>query len=1063
MKAAISFLGVWTFLAAGMAGASMQVTQLRCEYLDNPVGIDVTAPRLSWVLESSERGQGQSAYQVLVASSIEKLAPGQADIWDSGQVASDQSTQVAYAGKPLVSGQRCCWTVRVWDKDGKAQPWSRPGFWSMGLLSPEDWKGRWIGYDAAEPARLAHKFALKDSKWIWSKEGDPQKSVPAGTRYFRKPFEIPEGKTVVSAYCVLTADDSFSLAVNGNDAGQGDDWKNAYVLNIASFLKPGPNAAAITVKNNVDGPAAVTARLVIEFAEGEPLLVDSDATWRYAEKETEGWQAAGFDDAAWPRAKVVGDVRCDPWKRPVLGVSGPTQTIPSPLFRKPFQVSKPVAWACVHICGLGFHELYLNGGKVGDHIMDPAFTRYDKRALYVTHNVTELLKEGENVLGVMLGHGWYDMHGRGEWDFDRAPWRDTPRLLAQLEIVYTDGSAERVVSDESWRTAPGPIRFDCIRDGEEYDAREEKPGWDAAGYDDSAWAAARAVEGPKGVLRAQMTIPAKVIETIKPVAVTEPQPGVFVFDMGQNFSGWAQLRVSGPAGTTVTMHYDERLFPDGLVDRRNKVYMYSGDFQTDRFTLKGAGSETWEPRFIYQGFQYVQVEGFPGKPTLDSLRGRVVHIDLPPTGEFACSNELLNKIARNARWSYLSNFIGYPTDCPHREKNGWTGDAHLAAEQALYNFNPAPAYTKWMNDFKDEQPEKGDFPGIVPTSGWGYNIGPAWDSAYLLIPSYMYLYRGDTRILEEHYAGMKRYVDYLGTRAENHIVSYGLGDWVPAKTQTPSEITSTGYYYADARLLARAAALLGKADEAAQYNALADQIRDAFNAKFYDAEKGTYGTQTANGCAIYQGLVAEDQRERVVKALEESVLAYGKHFDGGILGSKYVPRALSDNGRAGLVYDMASQTSFPSWGHWLEQGATTLWENWNGEDSRNHIMFGDIVAWFYSALAGIRPDPENPGFKHIIVEPHLVGDLTWVQSACQTPYGTLSSAWERHDKQFTLKLRIPVNTHATLYLPAAGPAEATESGAPLEQAPGVMRAAQEPGRAVVELGSGDYQFTSVLP
>jgi alpha-L-rhamnosidase len=612
--------------------APTQVDRLRCEYLENPLSIDVTKPRLNWLMRFDERGQRQTAYQILVASSPELLQQDKGDLWDTGRVESDRSIQIEYAGKPLQSHAQCWWKVRVWDKDGKPTAWSKPALWSMGILDPAAWQAKWIAYT---------------------------KDLPY--------------------------------------------------------------------------------------------------------------------DVEWP------------------------QSAPSPVFRKSFEIKQPIRSATVSVCGLGFYELHLNGGKVGDHVLDPAFTRYDKRALYVTYDVTDRLKQGENAIGAMLGNGWYNSCASDAWGFDKSPWRDRPTLRLQLRIVFSDGSVQAVVSDGTWRATIGPVVRDGIRNGEVYDARRELPGWDAAAYDDASWAAAEVVAGPKGVLRAQMLPPAKVMKTITPISVAEPKPGVFIVDMGQNMAGWTQLKVAGPAGTRVVMRSAERLTPDGLLDSAIiRQHVHSGPFQTDTYILKGQGEEVWEPRFAYSGFRYVEVTGFPGKPAVDNFRGRIVHTAFHDAGSFECSNPLLNKIQLLTLRSYRSNFAdGYPTDCPHREKNGWTGDAHLAAEQAMYNFDNTAGYLKWMNDFKDEQQPDGNLPGIVPTSGWGYQWGngPAWDSASVLIPWYLYQYCGDTRVLAEHYDGMKRYVDYMTGRSKDHLVSHGLGDWAPANTQTPAIITSSGYYY----------------------------------------------------------------------------------------------------------------------------------------------------------------------------------------------------------------------------------------------------------------------------
>ncbi len=872
------------------AASEVRVTDLRCEYLAEPLGIDVAQPRLSWKLTAQQRGQKQTAYQVLVASDEKTLKEDQGGLWDTGKVASDQSIHVVYSGKPLTARTRCYWKVRIWDKDGRASAFSEPAVWEMGLLTPEDWTAKWI-------------------------------SVP----------------------------------------GKDED------------------------------------------------------------------------------------------KSPP----------PAPLFRKTFTLDKAPASARLYICGLGYYEAHLNGAKVGDHVLDPAFTRYDRRALYVTYDVTDQLKKGPNALGVILGNGWYNMHTRCVWDFDKAPWRDRPTLRCQLEVTFADGSKQTVASDATWRVSTGPIVFDSIRNGETYDARREKAGWNTAEFRDRDWPAAQIDAGPKGELRAQMMPAIKVNKTLKMVKVTEPRPGVYVFDTGQNLTGWARLRTGGPAGTQIVMRYGERLNPDGTLDQKEiGQHIKTGKPQTDTYILKGEGTEVWEPRFAYYGFQYVEVTGLPGKPSLDTLEARVVHTAFERAGSFECSNDLLNRIQRNTLWSYVSNFVGYPTDCPHREKNGWTGDAHLAAETGLYNFDSASAYTKWLNDLKDEQRPSGELPGIVPTSGWGYQWGngPAWDSAYVLIPWYLYQYRGDMRALAEHYDRLKRYVDYLTGKANNHIVAIGLGDWVPAKSTTPEKVTSTGYYYRDALIVSKAAALLGKTEDAKKYGELAQSIKEAFNREFYDPQTGLYdgGTQTAMSCALYHELVPPAEHDKVLGKLVEMIQKDDGHLDAGILGTKYLIDALTAAGRADLVYGMATKTDYPSWGRWLEEGATTLWEQWDGNASRNHIMFGHVSAWFYEVLAGIRPDPEAPGFKHILIQPQLLGDTKWVRAEHESPYGPIKSAWTIQGDKFALKLAIPANTTATVYVPSGN------GRAAMLDDTGVRFLRTEGGSAVFAVESGTYEFDSQL-
>ncbi|MDK1030559.1 MAG: glycoside hydrolase family 78 protein [Planctomycetia bacterium] len=901
-KAATILLAATVWFCSGgavfAADRGVTVKQLRCEYLENPVGIDVAKPRLSWILESRKRGLMQSAYQILVASSEKKLKKDQGDLWDTGKVASEQSIHVVYGGPKLASRTRCWWKVRVWGPGGEASAYSAVASWEMGLLARKDWQGKWL---SAAP---------------------------------------PEG-------------------------------------------------------------------------------------------------GAGF--------------------------------APSPLFRKAFGLKKTVKKARAYICGLGYYELYINGKKVGDHVLDPAFTRYDLRALYVTYDVTEQVKRGKNAVGVILGNGWYNQHTPDIWGFQKAFWRDRPTVLCQIEVAYTDGSSEVISTDATWKVSTGPIVFESIRNGETYDARLEKPGWSTAGYDDSAWARPVVVAGPKGKLSAQMLPPIRVTKSITPVKVTQPKAGCFVFDLGQNIAGWAKIRVKGPAGTKVVMKYSERLKRDGTIDQaHNRQYVYKYDFQTDTYILKGRGVEIWEPRFSYHGFQYVQVTGFPGTPTVRDLLGRVIHTSFERAGSFECSNELLNKIQQNTLWSFIGNYHGYPTDCPHREKNGWTADAHLAAEIGLYNFDSASAYTKWLIDIRDEYEQSKRLPGMVPTAnhGWGnYVWGPPWDSVYILVPWYLYQYRGDVRILEEHYDGMKRYVDSLKRGSKNLIVTKTRWDWAPAKSKTAAPLTATAYFYSNSMIVSQAAKLLGKDADAKKYADLALNVKDAFNSKFYEPATGLYtgGTQTGLSSALYHGLVEPENREKVLGNLVDNIKRNNGHLDVGILGAKYLLHALTDGGRGDVAYKVATKRTQPSWGWWVSEGATTLWELWNGKQSRNHVFFGEISVWYYKALAGINIDPDRPAFKHIIIRPHLLGDLRWVRAEHASMYGLIKSSWRIEGKKFTLEVTLPANTTGTVHVPAADAKGVTEGTKPAGEARGVKFLRMEGGAAVFAVGSGKYRFASRLP
>jgi len=700
----------------------------------------------------------------------------------------------------------------------------------------------------------------------------------------------------------------------------------------------------------------------------------------------------------------------------------------APYLRKPFILSKNIKSARLNICGLGYHEVYINGKKAGDDFLSPAFTRYDIKALYNTYDISANLNKGENVIGVILGNGMYNVIKENAWDFNKAPWRHYPKMIAQMEIIYENGEEELLLSDNTWKTSEGPVVYNSLYEGEIHDARLELNGWCDKGYDDTGWENASICSGPGGRLEPMLMEPCRITEVIVPKAFWEVRPGTWVYDMGRNITGWVRLKVKGKTGDEVTLKYAEKLDEHKDIDQSNISGLIKTDrFQTDTYILGGEDWEIWEPKFTYHGFQYVQVTGFPGVPDVKSIKGCRAHTDFRSRGYFKCSNELLNSIQEACRLSALGNYNGMPTDCPHREKNGWTGDAVLSAEQMIFNFDPIKAYYKWLGDMKDVQRPNGQIPGIVPTGIWGYNWGngPAWDSALILIPWYLYLYYGDTEILRDMYDSMKQYLIYMTTMAVDDTVDFGLGDWCPpaggfADYKCPTVVTDTGYYYNTANILAETALILGKKEDSIKHAELAEKIKHAFNNKFVDNDTGEVmgNSQTSYSCALYFGLVEGDVKKKVFDNLIREVESCNRHIDCGILGSKYVMHVLNDEGRADLAYSIATQTDFPGWGYWIEQGATTLWETWNGDASRNHHMFSDISAWFYKGLAGINPDPDEPGFKHIIIRPNPVNGLSWVNASHDSVFGRITCNWKIENGTFYLTVKIPENCRASVYLPS---------------------------------------------
>lgn len=696
---------------------------------------------------------------------------------------------------------------------------------------------------------------------------------------------------------------------------------------------------------------------------------------------------------------------------------------PAPLLRRDFTLPGAVQRATLWICGLGYYEARLNGRRVGDHVLDPIVTQYDRRARYLRHDVTALLQPGANAIGVTLGAGWYNCHTAEVWHFDKASWRDYPKLLCELDVTLASGATWTLGSDRTWRCATGPLVFDGLRNGETYDARLEVPGWDQPGFDDSAWTPAMACAGPGGVLEEQTSPPCRVMTRVPTLTVTPLGAGKALFDLGQNIAGWARLRLSGPAGTEITLRYAERLDADGQLDAKHiGCFVKSGDFQTDRYILKGEGEESWAPQFTYHGFRWVEVSGLPGEATRRMITGEVVRTSFAEAGRFESSDQTLNALQTCTRWAFIGNFVGIPTDCPHREKNGWTGDAQLAAETGLWNYQAAGSYAQWLDTMADTQRPSGQFPGIVPSAGWGYNwgSGPAWDSAYILIPWYMYLFTGELDTARKHLDGMCRYLDYCADMSDGHIADFGLGDWCSVKGKKPasSALTSSGYVYVCARTVARFAALLGQDAEASARREQAAAIRSAVNATFYRGD-GLYddGAPTALACAVYQGLVADSERAATVARLAAHIAALDAKADFGILGAKYIPRVLAEHGHLALAYRLITQPEQPGWAWWLSQGATTLWEDWYGETSRNHIMFGDISAWMYQYLAGIAPDPERPGFAHLHLAPRTVPGLGWVKARHLSPHGRIGSEWHHEaDGSVVYTLIVPDGVTADLSL-----------------------------------------------
>lgn len=823
------------------------------------------------------------------------------------------------------------------------------------------------------------------------------------------------------------------------------------------------------------------------FYKGEPLQSNRKYYWKVKiwsdkansfESEPSYWTTGLFNKNDWKAKwigldKAVGDDDPNAVKR----------VLSARMLRKEFNVEKKIKKAVVFISGLGLYELYLNGRKVGDQVLAPALSEYNKTTFYNTFNVTDLLNDQRNAIGLMLGNGRYFAPRTEKPTLTRT--FGFPKAICQLEIEYTDGSREIIKSDKTWKlTANGPVRKNSEYDGEYYDARMEIPGWNKTGFDDSAWYNAQLVEKPGERLVAQPNEPIKIMEEVNPVSVKKIKPGVYIFDMGQNIVGWTELFVKGKKGDRVRLRFAETLNDDGSLFMAN----LRGAEVTDTYILKGEGKESWEPKFTYHGFRYVEMKGYPGKPTLQSLKGKVIYDALETTGAFSCSNPLINKIYKNAYWGIRGNYRSMPTDCPQRdERQGWLGDRSAESTGESYIFNISNLYAKWISDMRDAQLENGSLPDVAPSFWPVYTDNTTWPGTYLFASDMLYTQYGDLKIIKDNYPNMQKWISHMQQYIVNGIMSKDTyGDWCsppedpklihtvdPLRT-TSSEFLGTAYFYFELKLMAKFAHLLDKENDANSYEKEAEKIKKAFNNRFLNKKKLEYAnnSHTVNILALAFGLVPMEHKEQIINKLLQKIMGESKgHVGNGIVGGQWLMRTLTSSGHADVAYLLAAQNTYPSWGYMVKKGATTIWELWNGDtgdpgmNSGNHVMLlGDLIIWFYENLAGIKPDPEIPAFKHILMSPSITGDLKHVEASYKSVYGTIKSSWKLHENTFSWDISIPANTTATVSIPVTtNENEVMESGNSALKAKGIDFIRMDGNLAIFEIVSGNYSFFSKGP
>ncbi|MBN2505145.1 MAG: family 78 glycoside hydrolase catalytic domain [Verrucomicrobia bacterium] len=990
-----------------------------------------------------------------MASTADALSRGDGDLWDSDTVASDQSIHVVYEGAPLRSRQPCWWSVRIGDRDGRTSAWSRPAFWEMGLLDADDWEARWIGLAQS----WAGEAAWPQARWIWAApntgaDGRPGRAetnrVPAVT--LRRSFVLPPERQVARAILRLTADDYFALHVNGVPVGHnaGKPYSAAFLqeYDIRRQLRAGENRLWI-VATNRQGCAGVLGQLAIEFSQGPPLTVATDGSWEAA--ATEGVWAAATELARPGEA---------PWD-----ASNYPPMQPCPLLRKAVTFPRRVRRARLYATALGVYEFHINGKRVGEDLFNPGWTDYHQRVQYHVYDVTSLLRRGDNALGIVLGDGWYagfvGLAGRCRYG-------EQPLAMAQLEVELADGSQQTIVTDGSWKAATGPLRHSDLLMGECYDARLERPGWNRPGFDDTAWQPASVVS--KHVRRvAAPDAPVRKTRELRPVSVAEPKPGRFVFDLGQNLVGRVRLKARGRAGDEITLRFGEMTHPDGTLYVENLREARC----TDTYVLRGGGTEVYEPRFTFHGFRYVELTGCRGRPGRDAITALVLHSDMPIAGVFECSNPLVNRLQANILWGQRGNFLSIPTDCPQRdERLGWTGDAQVFLRTATYQMDVAAFFTKWCQDVADAQRPDGAFTDVAPFVAAASGTA-AWGDAGVLCPWTLYRVYGDRQLLERHYAAGQRWIAYLSNHSTNGLrPATRYGDWLSIDADTPLDLLATAYFAHSAETMARIADVLNEPEAARRYQDLFRRIRAAFNAAYVGPDGRIRGnTQTAYLMALEFDLLPPETRPRAVQHLVADLRARGDRLSTGFIGVGLLLPVLTRAGHVDLAYRLLTQDAFPSWLHSVKQGATTIWERWDGwtrergfqtpwMNSFNHYSLGSVGRWLYESVAGIGMAEERPAFKRIVIRPHPGGGLRWARAEYQSMHGLISSRWEIRRGRFRLTVATPPNTRAAVHVPAGRLEAVRENGKPVRIGNGIREMSYEDGHAVFEVGSGRYEFSA---
>ncbi len=1082
-----------------------EVGAMRCEYRTNPQGIDNPHPRLTWIMLSKRRGDIQTGYQVLVASQKGILAENRGDLWDSGKVMSDQY-DVEYAGEPLPSRGVCYWKVRIWDREGHVSDWNAPAFWTMGLLHPSDWQAEWISDPTlANPTNrpmtpiYCYRSELASrpnaAKWIVLDLGavrqmDAVDIVPAR----------PEGQNSDFRSAMFPVRFKVETATNVDF----DDARLVVDETASDFPNPRKDSCRFSFP-------PIQARYV-------RLTVTRLAGWG---GQDYGLALGGFEVfdgaqsiAAGARVECSDSMESGPWSKEYLVTATPGVALADspalatdfpdvtpiatvsrvPLLRREFNLPGKVRRATLYVSARGFYEVHINGTRVSDELLAPGYTDYNLRLQYRTYDVTGLLRCGPNAIGALLGYGWYA--GHMNLFGMRCMYGYFPQFLAQLEIELANGERMTINSDGQWRsTLNGPVRWSDLLDGEGYDSRRAMPGWDKAGFDDHDWMPVWVQPRDNVPLVSQFCQPVRKIMELHAISVRETRLGVYVFDFGHEITGWCRLKAKGPAGTQIRLRHAEMLAADGNINVKNLW----GVRAEEDYILNGYGSQIFEPHFTYHGFRYVELSGFPGKVTPETVVAVNIRSDLPVAGQFECSDALYNQIQKAAFWTQANLLFDVPAGCAARgERISWTGDIRPCVQSLLFNFDASALLTKYTRDLEACQSPTGRFTDTCPHAqlqGTTVCVGsPGWADAGVSLPWDLYVNTGDRQMLAQHYESAKRWVDFVHSNNPDLIWEKSRGndwgDWLSAGPATPKELGATAMFAHSTDLVARMAVVLGRHPDAEYYSRLFRNIRRAFVKKYL----GTNGVMNGDGdvqgsyaLALDFGLLDEPLKSRAVARLVQLVKANKYHPTTGFWSSVELLLALSKNGCNDEAARMLDQRGEPSWGFMALQN-TTMWEAFNANTrnlSLDHWTHSAVNEWLWRNVAGLNPgeptlhdeiftavpgvysrrpgpdpDDEWPGYETFSIAPRPTSEVSWCRASYNSIRGPIASNWRCVDEKFHLEVTMPANTTATVIVPTTDPETVTESGRPAEHSPGVTQLWARPDSVTYRVGSGTYRFTS---